>query len=132
MKALRFGKILFVLLFVGVTAFAMVTSAWAQNPVASHGQLAAAQAGAAPGVYVDPRSGVAWQGVLFPTPVGRCCTCRAGRSCTPLIDPRLLGISPIVKQPFVSGPPIGTVVYPYYTVRGPRDFLAGNPPPIGP
>jgi hypothetical protein len=30
-----------------------------------------------------------------------------------------------------GGPPVGTVTYPYYTVRGPRDFLADNPPSIG-
>jgi hypothetical protein len=31
-----------------------------------------------------------------------------------------------------GGPPTGGVAYPYYTVRGPRDFLAKNPPSIGP
>jgi hypothetical protein len=31
-----------------------------------------------------------------------------------------------------SGPPTGAVAYPYYTNRGPRDFLASNPPSIGP
>ncbi len=31
-----------------------------------------------------------------------------------------------------AGPPAPTVVYPYYTVRGPRDFLARNPGSIGP
>jgi hypothetical protein len=31
-----------------------------------------------------------------------------------------------------SGPPSGAVTYPYYTVRGPRDFLARNPRSIGP
>jgi hypothetical protein len=31
-----------------------------------------------------------------------------------------------------GGPPVGMVTYPYYTVRGPRDFLARNPPSIGP
>jgi hypothetical protein len=31
-----------------------------------------------------------------------------------------------------SGPPTGTVTYPYYTTRGPRDFLAKNPRSIGP
>ncbi len=31
-----------------------------------------------------------------------------------------------------SGPPTGAVAYPYYTNRGPRDFLANNPPSIGP
>jgi hypothetical protein len=31
-----------------------------------------------------------------------------------------------------AGPPSGTVAYPYYTTRGPRDFLAKCPPSIGP
>ena len=31
-----------------------------------------------------------------------------------------------------AGPPSGTVAYPYYTTRGPRDFLAKRPPSIGP
>ncbi len=35
-------------------------------------------------------------------------------------------------QTFTPGPPIGQVAYPYYTVRGPRDFLQDNPPSIGP
>ncbi len=30
------------------------------------------------------------------------------------------------------GPPTGAITYPYYTTRGPRDFLADNPPSIGP
>ena len=30
------------------------------------------------------------------------------------------------------GPATGTITYPYYTNRGPRDFLAKNPPSIGP
>jgi hypothetical protein len=33
---------------------------------------------------------------------------------------------------FNPGPTHGQVAYPYYTVRGPRDFLRNNPPPIGP
>ncbi|MDA0818044.1 MAG: hypothetical protein O2946_10835 [Planctomycetota bacterium] len=31
-----------------------------------------------------------------------------------------------------AGPPTGGVAYPYYTTRGPRDFLAKCPPSIGP
>jgi hypothetical protein len=31
-----------------------------------------------------------------------------------------------------SGPPSAAVTYPYYTTRGPRDFLAKNPRGIGP
>ena len=30
-----------------------------------------------------------------------------------------------------QGPPSAQVAYPYYTVRGPRDFLMDNPPSIG-
>jgi hypothetical protein len=33
---------------------------------------------------------------------------------------------------FNPGPPTGQVAYPYYTTRGPRDFLMKNPPSIGP
>ena len=31
-----------------------------------------------------------------------------------------------------AGPPTGAFAYPYYTTRGPRDFLAKKPPSIGP
>jgi hypothetical protein len=30
-----------------------------------------------------------------------------------------------------QGPPAAQVGYPYYTTRGPRDFLINNPPSIG-
>jgi hypothetical protein len=33
---------------------------------------------------------------------------------------------------FAAGPPSGGVTYPYYTNRGPRDYLARNPRDIGP
>lgn len=33
---------------------------------------------------------------------------------------------------FNPGPPAGQTAYPYYTARGPRDFLLNNPPSIGP
>lgn len=32
----------------------------------------------------------------------------------------------------VAGPPSPSVTYPYYTTRGPRDYLARSPRPIGP
>ncbi|MEM1070684.1 MAG: hypothetical protein AAGI63_17400 [Planctomycetota bacterium] len=35
------------------------------------------------------------------------------------------------NRPFTPGPPSAQVGYPYYTVRGPRDFLVDNPPSIG-
>jgi hypothetical protein len=33
---------------------------------------------------------------------------------------------------FNPGPPVAQTAYPYYTLRGPRDFLLDNPPSIGP
>lgn len=33
---------------------------------------------------------------------------------------------------FAPGPPTAQTAYPYYTVRGPRDFLQNNPQPLGP
>jgi hypothetical protein len=33
---------------------------------------------------------------------------------------------------FNPGPPTGNTAYPYYTLRGPRDYLLNNPPSIGP
>ena len=33
---------------------------------------------------------------------------------------------------FAPGPPTAQTAYPYYTLRGPRDFLLNNPPSIGP
>ena len=36
------------------------------------------------------------------------------------------------QQPMMPGPPTGAVAYPYYTVHGPRDFLAKNPRALGP
>lgn len=37
-----------------------------------------------------------------------------------------------MQLPFQPGPPAAQVAYPYYTHRGPRDFLMANPPSIGP
>jgi hypothetical protein len=41
---------------------------------------------------------------------------------------------PAIGREYVGpeGPPTAQVAYPYYTVRGPRDFLIDNPPSIGP
>ena len=36
------------------------------------------------------------------------------------------------QQPMNPGPPTGAVTYPYYTTRGPRDFLARDLRPLGP
>ena len=35
------------------------------------------------------------------------------------------------NRPFTPGPPSTQVAYPYYTHKGPRDFLLDNPPTIG-
>lgn len=50
------------------------------------------------------------------------------------LNPGMMGHqagSAVASQPFQAGPPTGQVAYPYYTVRGPRDFLVDNPPTIG-
>jgi hypothetical protein len=39
---------------------------------------------------------------------------------------------PEAQGAFCPGPPTGAVTYPYYTVRGPRDFLARDIRPVGP
>ena len=54
-----------------------------------------------------------------------CGACDPGHLCgRPLLCRRNMASDP--------GPPIGAVTYPYYTVHGPRDFLASDPRPIGP
>jgi len=55
-----------------------------------------------------------------------CQDCRLGRS----LCPHSGGYPE--RTMFQPGPPVGQVAYPYYTVRGPRDFLQDNPPSIGP
>lgn len=50
------------------------------------------------------------------------------------LQPGVLGhraASQLQNQPFNAGPPSAQVAYPYYTHRGPRDFLMDNPPSIG-
>jgi hypothetical protein len=39
----------------------------------------------------------------------------------------------LASQEFINpGPPTGAITYPYYTTRGPRDFLAQDLRPLGP
>lgn len=82
-------------------------------------------------------------------PVGKCsdfpagcqtCQCENGQDGQTVGDPNC----PICRgrdpqcprcprmRPYDPVPPSGMVVYPYYTTRGPRDFLAKNPRGIGP
>ncbi|QDT05357.1 hypothetical protein K227x_37570 [Rubripirellula lacrimiformis] len=79
--------------------------------------------------------------------VGNCgCGSRTGCQTGPLgwqqggldysshLNPGLLGHNAgnaINGQQFAPGPPTGQVAYPYYSVRGPRDFFVDNPPTIG-
>ena len=52
-----------------------------------------------------------------------CATCGGGQ--------RLLGRRGNDDVSYQPGPPSAQVAYPYYTVRGPRDFLARNPRSVG-
>ncbi len=47
------------------------------------------------------------------------------------VIPRL-GCCGVARAPINPGPPTAAITYPYYTVRGPRDFLQREPSPIGP
>ena len=50
------------------------------------------------------------------------------------LTPGLLGhnaAAQLNSRPFTPGPPAGQTAYPYYTTRGPRDFLMSDPPSIG-
>ncbi|TWU46273.1 hypothetical protein Poly51_56690 [Rubripirellula tenax] len=77
-----------------------------------------------------------------------CCNggCRTGCQAGPLgwqqggldysshLQPGLLGHqagNALNSRPFTPGPPSAQVAYPYYSVRGPRDFFVDNPPTIG-
>ena len=70
-----------------------------------------------------------------------CQSCEPGASCDDPCDEcecrghgchlcRRAGRGEVAEAP--AGPAVGGVTYPYYTNRGPRDFLAKNPPSIGP
>lgn len=62
-----------------------------------------------------------------------CDGCAASGACDPCIGCGRLGCHGFGgRRAFAPGPPSGTITYPYYTTRGPRDFLAQNPPGIGP
>lgn len=68
-----------------------------------------------------------------------CDPCRQGdqcQSCKPcaLHGPGCRGHNGQAEGPgpYNPGPPTGQVTYPYYTTRGPRDFLQRVPTPIGP
>lgn len=78
---------------------------------------------------------------------GRLAGCRTGCQAGPLgwqqggldysshLNPGFLGHNAgnaVAGQPFQAGAPSAQVAYPYYTHRGPRDFLLSNPPSIGP
>ena len=68
-------------------------------------------------------------GVCHPRHVGRYGGL-AKHHLTPEERAALAGSDYGATQP--AGPPTGAVAYPYYTTRGPRDFLAKCPPSIGP
>ncbi|TWT72508.1 hypothetical protein [Crateriforma conspicua] len=59
---------------------------------------------------------------------------QGGHNYSSHLNPGLLGhdtSTVLNSQPFQPGPPSAQTAYPYYTHRGPRDFLLDNPPSIG-
>ncbi len=68
---------------------------------------------------------------------GSCCADRGRNPCQTAIGKVASGFCPHSSgYPAMyncnPGPPVGQTAYPYYTTRGPRDFLQNNPPTIGP
>jgi hypothetical protein len=64
-----------------------------------------------------------------------CGNCEAGchgDACCPMPDCYTNRMAVAEQLGGPAGPPAPTVTYPYYTTRGPRDFLAAHPTPIGP
>jgi hypothetical protein len=57
---------------------------------------------------------------------GYCCECCCGPAAPGCCN------SGDQNYNFNPGPPVAQTAYPYYTLRGPRDFLLDNPPSIGP
>jgi hypothetical protein len=69
----------------------------------------------------------------YPSPGGCGCGCVSHNSdCSPVPDcaDDRAAVNSQLGGP--AGPPTAQVTYPYYTVRGPRDFFANNPSSIGP
>jgi hypothetical protein len=61
---------------------------------------------------------------------GYCCSCCGPPA--PGCPACCCGASGDQNYNFSPGPPVAQTAYPYYTLRGPRDFLLDNPPSIGP
>lgn len=90
--------------------------------------------------YRHPHGYVDGRGCLCDNGCGPCTTCpNCGRNycgtgpapgcgCCPFCG---CGPSGDHNYNFSPGPPVAQTAYPYYTLRGPRDFLLGNPPSIG-
>lgn len=69
-----------------------------------------------------------------PGPFLNGCCCGHGYCCECCCGPPAPGCCNSGDQhyKFNPGPPVAQTAYPYYTLRGPRDFLLDNPPSIGP
>lgn len=63
---------------------------------------------------------------------GGCDTGCGGQACYPYHRHGLHARNMHHVFPGPHGPPVGQVTYPYYILKGPRCFLADDPPSIGP
>jgi hypothetical protein len=73
-------------------------------------------------------------GVRPPGPLLNGACCGHGYCCECACGPQAPGCcnSGDQRYNFNPGPPVAQTAYPYYTLRGPRDFFLDNPPSIGP
>jgi len=97
--------------------------------------------GCVPGPIGWQQGGLNYSGHLCPHggTAGHCATCGqggigGGQVMSGLANGNYSGMQGMhsgAQQPINPGPPTAAVAYPYYTHRGPRDFLLDNPPSIG-
>ena len=97
--------------------------------------------GCVPGPIGWQQGGLNYSGHLCPHggTAGHCATCGpggigGGQVMHGLANGSYSGMQGIHnhgQQQINPGPPTAAVAYPYYTHRGPRDFLLDNPPSIG-
>jgi hypothetical protein len=83
--------------------------------------------------YCGPNCGACGPGGCPGTYPGGGCGCLSHHSdCSPIPDCADDRAAVGAQLGGPAGPPAPQTTYPYYTVRGPRDFFANNPSSIGP
>lgn len=125
------GLALALLVLVGASGCSIIDRLFLLNADGPYGQHACGHAGCQQGGCED---GACQDGGCQDCESGACHTGRYGGLAKHHLSPeeRAALEASDYGATTPAGPPTGTVAYPYYTTRGPRDFLAKKPPSIGP